>query len=131
MRTWLVILCLWSVAAQATVYKWVDKDGNIHYSDQPHADAQQVQLRENTSNQVSMPPVKPISVANDSEETTEQKTRYQVSIVSPHHEETIRDNAGDFTVTGKFNHNWRPAIICSCILMASPPLTPKPQPCSP
>ncbi|MCL1075717.1 DUF4124 domain-containing protein [Shewanella dokdonensis] len=101
MRTWLVILCLWSVAAQATVYKWVDKDGNIHYSDQPHADAQQVQLRENTSNQVSMPPVKPISVANDSEETTEQKTRYQVSIVSPHHEETIRDNAGDFTVTGE------------------------------
>lgn len=99
MRILLIVLCLLSVVAQATVYKWVDKDGNIHYSDQPHSNAQQVQLNENTDNQVSMAPVKPLNIAGATA-VTEPKAIYQVSILSPHHEETIRDNAGDFTVTG-------------------------------
>ncbi|QUN05739.1 DUF4124 domain-containing protein [Shewanella yunxiaonensis] len=99
MRVLLMLLCLLSVTAQATVYKWIDKDGNIHFSDQPHANAQQVKLPDNTGNQVTMTPVNAIS---NEEPTTaaEQKALYQVSIVSPHHEATIRDNAGDFTVTG-------------------------------
>jgi hypothetical protein len=33
-----------SIATAATVYKWVDENGVVHYSDQPHADAQKVQV---------------------------------------------------------------------------------------
>ncbi|MFQ6372022.1 DUF4124 domain-containing protein [Shewanella sp. YIC-542] len=92
------MLCLLSMAVQATVYKWVDKDGNVHYSDQPHTNAQQVQLGSNTDNQLSMAPVPSIPAATTT--STENKPRYQVSIISPEHEQTIRDNAGDFTVSG-------------------------------
>ncbi|HCE51161.1 MAG TPA: DUF4124 domain-containing protein, partial [Shewanella baltica] len=31
----LIGLVLFSMLAQATVYKWVDKDGKVHYSDEP------------------------------------------------------------------------------------------------
>jgi hypothetical protein len=34
-----------SVALATTIYKWVDEDGIVHYSDQPHPNAQKVQLQ--------------------------------------------------------------------------------------
>jgi len=34
------------LALAATIYKWVDENGVIHYSDQPHPNAQKVQLKE-------------------------------------------------------------------------------------
>ena len=34
-----------SLALAATVYKWVDENGVVHYSDQPHPNAQKVQLK--------------------------------------------------------------------------------------
>jgi Domain of unknown function (DUF4124) len=33
-------------ALAGTVYKWVDENGVVHYSDQPHANAQKIQLQE-------------------------------------------------------------------------------------
>ena len=35
-----------SLALAATVYKWVDEDGVIHYSDQPHPNAEKVQVQD-------------------------------------------------------------------------------------
>jgi hypothetical protein len=47
MRTLLFTLLL-SVASSlvlaATVYKWVDENGTVHYSDQPHPNAQKIQV---------------------------------------------------------------------------------------
>jgi hypothetical protein len=34
-----------TVAAAATVYKWVDENGVTHFSDQPHENAQKVELK--------------------------------------------------------------------------------------
>jgi hypothetical protein len=34
-----------SVALATTVYKWVDDNGVIHYSDQPHANAEKIQVQ--------------------------------------------------------------------------------------
>jgi hypothetical protein len=47
MRTLLFTL-MWiacTVAVSATVYKWVDENGVVHYSDQPHENAQKVELK--------------------------------------------------------------------------------------
>jgi len=33
-----------SLAAAQTVYKWVDQDGVVHYSDQPHANAEKMRV---------------------------------------------------------------------------------------
>jgi len=35
-----------SLAIAGTVYKWVDEDGVVHYSDQPHPNAQKLQLKD-------------------------------------------------------------------------------------
>jgi hypothetical protein len=34
-----------TVAVSATVYKWIDENGVVHYSDQPHENAEKVQLK--------------------------------------------------------------------------------------
>ena len=46
MRTRLLILIslVGSLALAGTVYKWVDENGVVHYSDQPHPAAQKVQV---------------------------------------------------------------------------------------
>jgi Domain of unknown function (DUF4124) len=45
-RILLTLLLLTAPLALATtVYKWVDEDGVVHYSDQPHPNAQKVQLK--------------------------------------------------------------------------------------
>jgi hypothetical protein len=38
------LAALAATATAATVYKWVDENGVVHYSDQPHADAKKVQV---------------------------------------------------------------------------------------
>jgi len=48
MRTFLftlmsVLAC--TVAVSATVYRWVDENGVVHFSDQPHENAEKVQLK--------------------------------------------------------------------------------------
>lgn len=91
----LISLLLLSLFAQATVYKWVDKDGKVHYSDEPHPNAEVVELKEKTLNQIALPPVK--NDADDSQVI--QQIQYQVVITSPEEEETVRDNNGDFQVT--------------------------------
>ncbi|MFB2803303.1 DUF4124 domain-containing protein [Shewanella seohaensis] len=91
----LISLLLLSLFAQATVYKWVDKDGKVHYSDEPHPNAEVVELKEKTLNQIALPPVK--NDADDSQVI--QQIQYQVVITSPEEEETVRDNNGDFRVT--------------------------------
>ncbi len=47
MRTLLFTLILvgCTAAVSATVYKWVDENGVVHYSDQPHENAQRVELK--------------------------------------------------------------------------------------
>jgi hypothetical protein len=39
-----LISLLASLAVAGTVYKWVDENGVVHYSDQPHSDAQKVEV---------------------------------------------------------------------------------------
>lgn len=41
----LISIAVGQTAAAATVYKWVDADGVTHYTDQPHAGAQKLQLQ--------------------------------------------------------------------------------------
>ncbi|EGM68305.1 DUF4124 domain-containing protein [Shewanella sp. HN-41] len=97
MRTFTLIgLLLFSMLAQATVYRWVDKDGKVHYSDEPHPNAEVVELKEKTLNQIALPPPQLDASANNQ---VIEKMAYQVNITSPEEEATVRDNNGDFEVT--------------------------------
>jgi hypothetical protein len=94
-----------------TVYKVVQEDGTILYTDQPVPGAIAIDL--STVNTSTMPrlakaPPDAISTRDDSD----QGPKYKVQIVSPSQEATIRDNQGQVAITatvspsvpnGKFN----------------------------
>jgi hypothetical protein len=53
-----------TLAVSATVYKWVDENGVVHYSDQPHENAQKVPLKAPqtyTAPKTPAPPVEPFT----------------------------------------------------------------------
>lgn len=55
--TLLSIVCTAAIAG--TVYKWVDEDGVTHFSDQPHENAQKVQLSAPQTYSAPQPAVRP------------------------------------------------------------------------
>lgn len=103
MRTLLLLtLLLLTAFAQATIYKWVDKDGKVHYSDSPMENAQAVELKENTQNQIKLPPVV-VRESGSKQPDPVDMPSYQMRISSPSEEETIRDNNGNITIIGSIS----------------------------
>lgn len=96
--TLMIILMAVSLVSYAAVYKWVDKDGVVHYSDEPVNNSEVVQFKSNTQNLVA--PVFPqnTSISNDSQKDSTPLTQYTIGIQSPQEEDTIRDNNGDITI---------------------------------
>lgn len=104
MRTCLVLACLSVVAAAADateVYRWVDENGVIHYSDQPHPGAEKVEVVE--------PPTMPAYRGNRAAAARTRTTGgapaqpaspgYQrLEIVQPPSEETLWNIGGRLTV---------------------------------
>jgi Domain of unknown function (DUF4124) len=48
-----------ALAVAGTVYKWVDENGVVHYSDQPHPNAQKIQLQQAQTYKASAGPAAP------------------------------------------------------------------------
>lgn len=92
----LVLILLVSPLIHATVYKWVDQDGKVHFSDQPVKNAEVVEFNKNTENQVKLPPPQSQSERNLS--PAADKINYSMRITSPTEEETIRSNEGHIAI---------------------------------
>jgi hypothetical protein len=102
MKKWLfLLLCLVLSPTSAEVYKWVDEDGNIHYSDHsPEEGAEPVVLPEGV---YYTPPPLPESSEESSGEESERQSGQQVVygelvITRPAMNETIRSNEGIVTI---------------------------------
>ncbi|WP_300481670.1 DUF4124 domain-containing protein [Shewanella sp.] len=113
----LIGLVLFSMLAQATVYKWVDKDGKVHYSDEPQPNAQVVELKEKTLNQIALP--LPKTESNNANQAIES-IQYQVNITSPAEEETVRDNNGDFDVVATITPELKSQYLMTLKLDGNP-----------
>lgn len=96
MRALLVVSLAWlSFAALADVYRWVDKDGVVHYSDKaPTPDAKPAELPQLQTYRPGSPPPLAAEPAKAA-----AAVPASLSITSPAQEETIRDTDGKFTVT--------------------------------
>ena len=95
--TWMAVTSSFSVYAE--LYKSVDKDGEVTYSDVPPSeDAQKLETPQlNITPAVKVPP-KAEEPDEDIEE--EKDTRYSnLSITDPENDATIRNNEGSFSVT--------------------------------
>lgn len=101
MRTLLLIaLITASVSAVATVYRWVDADGQVHFSDQPVTGAKKITLREST---IYSAPVLPETVTDTAVGGGggEQKPfAYEtLSVVNPEADQPIRSNEGQVNIS--------------------------------
>ena len=80
----------------AAVYKSVDAQGNVVYTDEPQGDAKPVDLPPLST----IPPPRSLQQAPAKMSTDEAGPVYeQVSIVTPANDETLRDNTGNVAVS--------------------------------
>ena len=91
----LVFLLVVCAAANADVYRWVDGQGNVIFSDTPQPGAEKVEIKEPTiiAAPKRQPPTQP------AEEPEQKAAPYEsVLIESPADQETVRENTGKVTV---------------------------------
>ena len=80
-----------------TVYKTVDKDGNVIFSDQPSDDAEVIQLQELQT--IPNPNIPRLPARNTREEPDPADYYQALSFVSPTDDEGYRNNAGNLNVS--------------------------------
>lgn len=90
-------------AVAADIYRWVDKNGNPVYSDQPTENAEKIELLQPmTYTPVQVPEDTSSNDAEDEQQTTDEESvaipNYRVTIVSPENDAGIRVNNGNVTV---------------------------------
>lgn len=94
--TIIILMLLWVSTGLAEVYKWVDENGVVQYSDRPlEDDAQKVKL---PSASFYKPPEYQPAVP-DSEAKDEEPLYRRAVLVEPQPDATIRDNTGAVPVS--------------------------------
>ena len=96
----LALLLIFSMSAAATeLWRWVDENGVIHYSDRPHPGAERIELQQVQS---FTPPERPARDArreDSSQSRDEAGAAYTgLRIVSPGEEETLWNIGGEMSV---------------------------------
>ena len=90
----IILLLLASLPAQAEIYRGVDEDGNVFYSDKEQPDSELIPTP--SPNTVTMP--KP-EAKKPAEIEKPEATYKSFGIASPTNDLTIRDNTGNLPVT--------------------------------
>jgi len=90
MKNYLLILLLISFTIQADVYRYVDKHGNVSYSDVDDAGSEQVIIDIAPSYTPQAVPVEPI-VDDRVEVEKVEKPLYKININTPVHDQTIHN----------------------------------------
>lgn len=86
------LLCCLPLATPAAIYKWVDEQGNVVYSDKPHPGAQELNLP--PPSVYSPAPITTRTAVGTSSKRDAEDGYTEVAIVQPQQDETIRDNTG-------------------------------------
>lgn len=97
--------------AHAKIYTWTDEHGTVHFSDQPNDQATEVNISVPTpAPKTPQPPSPPNTTAHEEErhllfdtELPKHTTTSSIQIMSPLHEQTIRNNEGIITLSAVAN----------------------------
>ncbi|MGH8587676.1 MAG: DUF4124 domain-containing protein [Gammaproteobacteria bacterium] len=95
-----LVLCLglWSAASPAAeVYRWVDPDGNIQYSDQPRPNAQVIRIPNAPAAAAPAPP--PAAAPAPTDPAAPKFAGYdKIAVVNPPNDGTVWDNSGNVSI---------------------------------
>jgi len=102
MRISLLIISLFFIySTQADVYKSVDEDGNVIFTDKPSPDAEKIKVKEVQT--VETPKIEPKQEALPAEEPAEEEQKpveySKVEITSPENVSAVRANNGNITIS--------------------------------
>ena len=94
---WLVIFV--TLGVQADIYRSIDRDGNVTFTDEPDTKAELIELEESMTYEAL-----PIAVAVPTENATlpseaAKKPKYKISIMSPEKNQSIWEGSGVLTAT--------------------------------
>jgi hypothetical protein len=89
-----------AVALSATVYKWVDENGVTHYSDQPHENAEKVQIKQPQT--YSPGPLPAASRTSQASPPQQPANAYTCQVVQPTNDQTFQ-NTTSVTVAAQFS----------------------------
>ncbi|MEP5763916.1 MAG: DUF4124 domain-containing protein [Halieaceae bacterium] len=96
-RILLILLFTLSLAAQAQVFKQVDEEGNVTFTDQPAPDSTEVEI--NTTNTAPPPPVNAFPVPPKPQQSDADDGGYQLKITAPADQTIIPNGPGNFSVS--------------------------------
>jgi Domain of unknown function (DUF4124) len=87
-----------ALALAGTVYKWVDERGVVHYSDQPHANAQKIQVQQAQTYQGGQQGVSPAAATSPAVPPSAAPSGYRgCAVVEPQPDQTVA-NVDSLTV---------------------------------
>lgn len=92
----LLLTIVYATSVSAAVYRSVDEQGNVTYTNQAGNGAEPVKLKPLS---VYEAPDLKSATDNDADKSSDAISYKSVAIISPQADETIRDNAGNITVT--------------------------------
>jgi hypothetical protein len=121
-RLLIILLLLCPLLATAQVYKHVDRDGNVTFSDVPAPDSEKIDIR--VSNTVAPPPV----VSRPQEAPAAAPASYTVAITAPEPEAVIPRGPGNFSVSASVSPAPDTAMQLQLIMDGDPYGAPQSQP---
>lgn len=106
------VLLLVTASLQAQVYRWVDEEGNVQFSDTPppgDQPAETVDLPKPSTMDSYKPPAATTDTADTDTADGEKPVAYRrFSISSPPDDEALRENAGNVTITVDISPDLQP-----------------------
>lgn len=111
----MMVMC----ASYADIYKWIDRQGNVHFSDTPHPGAKRLDIPE--AQGFSSPvPKSSLPESTSSHPETSGHTYTKIAITQPENEATIRNNQGFIAVTTQVEPDLFPGDKLQLIFDGSP-----------
>lgn len=122
-----LVLAAGALAAETRIYRTVDEDGNVVFTDVPPADGRDGQTVElGPGNTFTPPPTASeggrsleswLGREDDQDEAEGDATRYRsLRVAGPAHDEALRDNAGNVTVTAEVEPELAPSHVIQLYL---------------
>ncbi|EHL32339.1 DUF4124 domain-containing protein [Legionella drancourtii] len=112
----MMVICI----SYADIYKWVDSQGNVHFSDTPHPGAEKLNIPDAQTYSPPVPQSTEPEKLTPANPDAYKPTYTKVAITQPDNEATIRNNQGSIAVTAEIEPDLFPGDKVQLIFDGSP-----------